>query len=52
MSEHGMIPGTHERPGGTECRCGQPWSRWDDMCLSQHKAAYPDRYEDEEKSDE
>jgi hypothetical protein len=42
--EHGMLPGTHERPGGAECRCGQEWSYWEDMCLTQHKAKFPERY--------
>lgn len=29
---HGMIPGSHERPGGPECRCGADWDRWNDKC--------------------
>jgi hypothetical protein len=32
--EHGMLPGTHERPGGAECRCGMPWDFWNERCLS------------------
>ncbi|MDB4928305.1 MAG: hypothetical protein JWM10_789 [Myxococcaceae bacterium] len=31
---HGMIPGSHERPDGPECRCGRAWLRWDDRCES------------------
>jgi hypothetical protein len=30
---HGMIPGSHERGGGAECRCGGQWDRWNDQCL-------------------
>jgi hypothetical protein len=37
--DHGMVPGSHERPGGAECRCGEPWSRWDDACRAQLLAA-------------
>lgn len=29
---HGMLPGSHERPGGAECRCGAPWDRRYDTC--------------------
>lgn len=31
---HSMLPGTHERPGGVECRCGMPWDFWNERCLS------------------
>jgi hypothetical protein len=27
-----MLPGSHERPGGAECRCGAPWDRRFDTC--------------------
>lgn len=30
---HGMIPGSHERGFGAECRCGGQWDRWNDQCL-------------------
>ena len=30
---HGMIPGSHERGGGAECRCGAQWDRWNDECF-------------------
>lgn len=29
---HGMLPGSHERPGGAECRCGASWDRRFDTC--------------------
>lgn len=32
---HGMVPGSHERMGGPECRCGRRWSRWDEECFSE-----------------
>lgn len=32
---HGMIPGSHERAGGPECRCGVAWNRWADRCAAQ-----------------
>ncbi|MFT4281196.1 hypothetical protein [Microbacterium sp.] len=31
---HGMLPGSHERGGGAECRCGMPWDYWNSRCLS------------------
>ena len=34
---HGMLPGSHERRGGPECRCGGVWFYWDGMCLEQLK---------------
>jgi len=33
--QHYMLPGSHERAGGPECRCGWGWDRWNDRCLSQ-----------------
>ena len=30
---HFMLPGSHERPGGPECRCGSVWDRLNDRCL-------------------
>jgi hypothetical protein len=32
---HGMLPGSHERGGGAECRCGSQWDRWNDVCVKQ-----------------
>jgi hypothetical protein len=32
---HGMLPGSHERPSGPECRCGASWSVWRDCCATQ-----------------
>jgi hypothetical protein len=34
MSEgpHRMLPGSHERGHGPECRCGADWDRWNDRC--------------------
>lgn len=29
---HGMLPGSHERPGGAECRCGASWDRYYETC--------------------
>lgn len=29
---HGMLPGSHERPVGAECRCGASWDRRYDTC--------------------
>lgn len=29
---HGMLPGSHERPGGAQCRCGASWDRRFDTC--------------------
>lgn len=31
---HDMLPGSHERPGGPECRCGAAWDRWGGGCMS------------------
>ena len=31
---HGMIPGSHERPDGPECRCGAAWDRWNARCTA------------------
>lgn len=39
QAAHGMLPGSHERPCGPECRCGKPWDRWNDRCSSAVKAA-------------
>lgn len=50
MQAHYMLSGSHERPSGPECRCGQPYSVWQDMCLTEHKALYPERYADEKES--
>jgi hypothetical protein len=36
---HGMIPGSHERLGGAECRCGAEWSVWEEICYVQFKEA-------------
>lgn len=30
---HRMLPGSHERGGGAECRCGSQWDRWNDECV-------------------
>jgi hypothetical protein len=30
--EHRMIAGSHERPGGPECRCGSEWLYFEDRC--------------------
>jgi hypothetical protein len=30
---HAMIPGSHERGHGAECRCGASWDRWNDECV-------------------
>lgn len=27
-TEHGMIPGSHERWSGPQCRCGADWDWW------------------------
>lgn len=32
---HGMVPGSHERGRGAECRCGAEWGRWTDSCAKQ-----------------
>lgn len=29
---HGMIPGSHERGNGAECRCGASWDRYYETC--------------------
>ena len=29
---HGMLGGSHERPGGPECRCGADWDWFNDLC--------------------
>lgn len=31
---HRMLPGSHERAGGPECRCGAPWDRVNDRCAA------------------
>lgn len=31
---HRMLPGSHERPGGPECRCGAEWDWWNDRCTT------------------
>jgi hypothetical protein len=31
---HYMLPGSHERANGPECRCGWGWDRFNDRCLS------------------
>lgn len=36
--QHGMVPGSHERSNGPECRCGGAWNRWDDKCAKQEAA--------------
>ena len=38
---HGMLPGSHERSGGPECRCGAVWFYWDGACLAQLEAKEP-----------
>jgi hypothetical protein len=43
--DHGMIPGSHERGGGAECRCGAEWSRWAGHCAA---VAGPQRDQGEE----
>lgn len=32
--QHRMLPGSHERPTGPECRCGAEWDYWNDMCVT------------------
>ena len=32
MSEHRMIPGSHERLRGPECFCGREWDWFNDTC--------------------
>lgn len=34
---HGMVPGSHERPVGPECRCGAVWDRWNDCRAAESK---------------
>lgn len=34
-TEHRMLPGSHERPRGPECRCGAEWDYWNDECVSE-----------------
>ena len=41
MREHMMIPGSHERPGGPECRCGADWDYWSDECVGAAKEVTP-----------
>lgn len=36
---HGMLPGSHERRDGPECRCGAVWLVAEDRCASGHKDA-------------
>lgn len=31
---HGMIPGSHERGNGPECRCGAGWDRYYETCAN------------------
>jgi len=33
--QHGMVPGSHERGNGPECRCGAGWDRWNDRCVAE-----------------
>jgi hypothetical protein len=35
--KHGMIPGSHERAGGPECRCGAAWLYFEDRCAQAAK---------------
>ena len=35
---HRMAAGSHERPGGPECRCGAPWDRWSGQCTTSKEA--------------
>lgn len=35
---HFMLPGSHERRRGAECRCGHDWDRWNDRCCSPEAA--------------
>lgn len=37
---HYVIPGSHERRGGPECRCGSPWDWWHDRCFSQARVEF------------
>jgi len=30
-----MMPGSHERGYGPECRCGANWDRWNDRCVTE-----------------
>lgn len=46
MSAHFMLPGSHERAGGPECRCGASWDRWNDTCTTGIKGPKPQRYID------
>ncbi len=32
MTEHMMIPGSHERMRGPECICGGVWDYWLGIC--------------------
>ncbi len=32
-AQHGIVPGSHERPEGPECRCGAAWSLFSDHCM-------------------
>lgn len=37
---HGMVPGSHERMNGPECRCGGwAWDAWNDRCYSDYTPA-------------
>ena len=38
--DHRMIPGSHERLNGPECRCGSAWDWWNDCCFSQARAEF------------
>jgi hypothetical protein len=35
--KHGMLPGSHERHGGPECRCGAAWLYFEDRCAASAK---------------
>lgn len=34
---HAMLPGSHERRSGPECRCGSGWDKWNEKCRSQQQ---------------
>ncbi|AKU45073.1 hypothetical protein QUICO_100 [Mycobacterium phage Quico] len=44
MSDHFMIPGSHERLSGPECHCGAGWDRWNSICTTGAKEAPPPMY--------
>ena len=37
-ASHGMVPGSHERPGGPLCRCGGAWLTWANGCLQEARS--------------